>query len=349
MAKYRFLVADLLTNTIREELPLSDVSFRKVLNRPGAFAASIPLRHPKATRANLDPGKTSIYVERDGVILWGGILWTVKSSGTEKIVIGGEGFWSYFRKRLIRVTKTYAAQDQLFIARDLMNYAQGITNGNIGVTVGSETSGVNRDRTYYHYERKPIGESIEQLSAVDGGFDFAIDCAWSGSSITKTFVLSYPRRGRTTQITLDLATNVEGLEWEIDATKQANSVDALGAGNGDSMLISTASDPGTGYPLYEDAVSYKDVTVQATLNKWASSWLAQERTPVETLPTIMARDTAEAAIGSFIEGDVLNVVASDGFVSINGQYRVVGYKIAVDQNGRESCALDLAQAGAFAA
>jgi hypothetical protein len=106
LARYRYLVGDLLTGILREEMPFTGVKYNQVLNGPGAFAATIGLRHRKATRANLDPGRTTIYVERDGVLLWGGILWAARpSTDVAKIDLTGEGFWSYFRRRLIR-TKT---------------------------------------------------------------------------------------------------------------------------------------------------------------------------------------------------------------------------------------------------
>lgn len=350
MATYRHLVADLLTGTIREEIPFSTVRYSHVLNRPGGFAATLPLRHPKATRANLDPGRTAVFIERGGVIVWGGILWTAKASVEGATVeVGGEGFWSYFRRRKIRTTKAYAAADQCFIARDLVTYAQAQAGGDLGVIVGSETSGVLRDRTYYHYERKNLGEAVEQLAAVQGGFDFNIDVSWIGGVITKTFQVQYPRRGRATAIVFELGSNIEGLEQEIDATRQANIIDGLGAGDGDSMLITTVSDLSQTppYPLLEDVVTYKDVRVPSTLQLSSLAELVSRSTPVERLPTLLAHAGPDTEIGSFITGDTVTVRGSAGYLSVSEQMRITTYEVTVDENGREAVGLGLQSEGDF--
>lgn len=351
MATYRYLVGDLAPssgNGLRDEIPFSTVKFGHVLNRPGAFTASIGLRHAKATRTNLDPGRTAIHVERDGVIVWSGILWTAKASVEgAKVDVGGEGWWSYFRRRLLRITKTYAAADQLFIARDLVNYAQGIAGGNVGLVVGSETCGVVRDQTWYSYERKNIGATVEEFAARAGGFDFAVDVAYDGTgTIVKTFTLGYPRRGRTTLLIWELGTNLEGLAQQFDATAAANQIDALGNGNGDSMLIASAADPGqlASYPLLEDTVTFKDVSVPDTLQGKAALALALQAKPQMTVPTLLARQSGpDTAIGTFIIGDSVQVRGSDGWISIDERMRLQGYDVTVDQEGRESVSVALAQ------
>lgn len=350
MASYRHLVADLLTGTIREEIPFSTVRYSHVLNRPGGFAATLPLRHPKATRANLDPGRTAVYVERDGVIVWGGILWTAKASVESATVeVGGEGFWSYFRRRLVRTTKTYAAADQCFIARDLVAYAQAQAGGDLGVVVGAETSGVLRDRTYWHYERKNIGEAVEQLAAVQGGFDFNIDVSWVAGVITKTLQVQYPRRGRATATVFELGSNIEGLDQEIDATRQANIIDGLGAGEGDTMLITTVSDLSVvpPYPLLEDVVTYKDTSVTTTLRLSTLAELVARSTPVERLPTLLAHAGPDTVLGSFITGDTIAVRGAAGFLAVDQQMRITNYEVNVDQNGREAVAIGLQSEGDF--
>lgn len=350
MATYRHLVADLLTGTIREEIPFSTVKYSHVLNRPGGFAATLPLRHPKATRANLDPGRTAVYIERNGVIIWGGILWTARASVEGATVdVGGEGFWSYFRRRLLRTTKVYAAQDQLFIARDLVAYAQAQAGGDLGVTVGAETSGVVRDRTYYHYERKNIGEAVEQLAAVQGGFDFNIDVGWVGGTITKTLQVQYPRRGRATAIVFELGSNIEGLDQEIDATRQANLLDGLGYGDGDAMLITTVSDLSRTppYPILEDVVTNKDVRVSSTLQLMSLAELVSRATPVERLPTLLAHAGPDTELGSFITGDTVTVRGRDGFLTVDEQMRITNYEVTVDENGREAVGLGLQSEGDF--
>lgn len=347
MPAYRYLVADLLTGTIKEEMPFSAVKFSHVLNRPGGFSANIGLRHSKATRTNLDPARTVIHVERDGVIVWSGILWTAKANVENATVdVGGEGWWSYFRRRKIRATKVYAATDQLAIVQDLVNYAQAQSGGNIGIVVGTEVSGVTRDRTYYHFERKNLGEAVEQLAAVAGGFDFAIEAVWVSGAVVKTLNLSYPRRGRITPLVFELGTNIEGLSQEVDATRQANLIDAIGAGDGDAMLIATAADTSqlAAYPLLEDVTSYKDVTVAATLQLHAASDLAVAKKPVMRIPTLLAvQANPDAGLGTYITGDSVQVRGSDGWLAVNERVRIQVIEVGVDTEGKETVSIQFAQ------
>lgn len=351
MPAYRYLVGDLLSGTIREEIPFSTVKYSHVLNAPGGFSATIGLRHRKATKANLAPARTAIHVERDGVIVWSGIMWTVpranSSAGT--LEIGGEGWWSYFRRRRIRTTKEYRDPpvDQLAIARDLVDYAQAQPGGNLGIVVGSETSPRTREETYWHYQRKPVGEAVEQLAARQDGFDFAVDVAYDGTgAIVKTFRLHYPRRGRITDVVWELGANLEDLTQAEDATAAANLIDALGNGDGDNMLIATAADTSqlAAYPLLEDTVSYTDVSVPATLQAHAALELQQRAGPVKTLPTLLARPAApDTTLGSFIVGDSLTVKASDGWIEIDERMRIQSYEVSVNENGKETVAVTFAQ------
>lgn len=354
MTNYRYLFADLLTDTIREEMPLQNVSYGDVLDAPGSLTADLPLSlknaagYEKVTRANIDPGRTAVYVERDGVLVWGGILWTVSADADNfKLSLGCEGFWSYFRRRIIRATQTFAQVDQLTIAQTLVTYAQNVLGGSIGVTVGTETSGVLRDQTYNAYERSNLGQAVEDLAALDGGFDFAIDVAYDASgNRTKKLNLSYPGRGSRTAHVLDLGANVESLSWNLDATAMANVMDVMGAGNGATILIGTAADTteiGT-YPVLEDTASYPDVVLPATLAGYATAALTARRLPVETLPTLVTHGSSDLTIGGFRTGDELQVRTQNagGFLAVNSLYRIAAWTVTVNDDGKETIAFTFA-------
>lgn len=349
MPNYRVLAADLLTGAIREEIPFSNLKYGRALNAPGSFSGTLALDHPKATRTLLDPGRTAIYVERDGVIVWGGILWTAQVQ-SRTVQFGAEGFWSYLRHRLIRADLNYVATDQLAIARAIVNYAQGISGGNLGIVVGAETCGVLRDRTYYGTDRKNVAEAVEELAAVKNGFDFAVLCAWSGSTISKTFQLNYPRRGTRTDLRFSVGVNVEDAGWQIDAARLANSVDVIGAGEGANMLIATAADTsavGISYPLLEESASYKDVSEGATLQAHAESILQTSKRPVETIPTLLAYDASEALIGTWTEGDEVYVTADDGYLQLGAWWRIVSDSVSVSDEGRETVSLGFSSSDVF--
>jgi hypothetical protein len=353
---YRFLVADLLTGIVREEIPFSSVKFGDVLNAPGSFSAATPISlarngYDPITRNVLDPGRTAIHVERDGVIVWSGILWTVRANVTDQTIeYGAEGLWSYFRRRTIRTDTTFTGIDQAAIAQQLVTTAQSVPGGDLGIVVGSETTGRLRDRDYVGTERKPIGEAIEQLAAVIDGFDFSISSAWNAGMIESTFEIHYPRRGTRTAIVVDLNGPIGGFEYTIDATVQANEITAIGADNGTGPISTVVSDPDTftGYPLLEDVLSLTDVSDLDTLDDHARNRLAAIRLPVATIPNVEFRPSGDLTIGAITTGDELRVIANAGYVNVDAWYRVVSWEIEVDENGTETMRLTFADAGAFA-
>lgn len=321
---YTFLAADLVTNNILDELPLSGVTAGLTLNGLGQFNATLDLAD-SALRKALDPigatqtGRTIIYIDRDGVLVGGWVVWTrTYDSTTKKLTLGGQDVWSYFRSRLIKADATFAGQDQLAIAHSLINTAQAATGGNIGVVVGTETSGVLRDRTYYGYEYKPVAEAVEQLAAVQGGFDFRIDVAYINGVPTKRLILGYPQIGQTANVSnlvFEYADggNIMSYTYPEDSTTQAVSSTATGAGDGPAALTSTATNSALitgGYPLLEEQTTYGDISVQATLDAHAQANLAAHDYPV-VVPEFVVDPKSDPVLGSYICGDYARFVIND--------------------------------------
>jgi len=111
--EYRYFLTDLLTNQVISEVPFKGVSFERANRRAGAFSGTIPFI--EATKG-LDlyeatmPGRTGIYIMRNQVCVWGGIIWgrTYDVSTQELEVTGGE-FMSYFYHRNIWQTIQYGS------------------------------------------------------------------------------------------------------------------------------------------------------------------------------------------------------------------------------------------------
>jgi hypothetical protein len=352
MADYRYLYADALTDVVHGELPLESAEFTETLNSPGSFQGTMPLRPHRLGKVSpvnpehMAPGRTKLYVERDGVILWGGLLWTlemdVESNG---LTLGGEGFLSYFRRRLIRATKTYAQQDQAYIAADLIDYAQALSYGNLSIRTDEVTAtGVRRDRTYWYYERKNLGEALEQLAAVQDGFDFRFPSRYaSGGYIETTFQVGYPATGRRTDHVFELGANVELLGLSVDATEMALQVDATGEGEGDDMLLTSVTDTTLlgAYPLLERVDSFGDVRVRATLEDHARRLLKRGSAPIR-IPDLAVHSDTVPTPGAYVVGDVVRVRGSYGLLSLDARYRIIEVRVGVNANGSENVRLALA-------
>ena len=352
MADYRYLYADALTGHVHGELPLESGDYTETLDAPGAFSGTMALRPQRpgkiqtVTLDNLAPGRTKIFVERDGVIQWGGLLWTLDLDvEANALKLGGEGFLSYFRKRLIRDTKTYAAVDQAFIAADLIDYAQALSYGDLGIRTDEVTAtGRVRDRSYLSYERKKVGEAIEQLAAVDDGFDFRFVSRYSSAGpIETSFTVGYPATGRKTDHVFELGANVELLGLSIDATEMALRVDCSGEGEGDDMLLVSVTDTTLlgAYPLLETVESFTDVRETSTLDAHARRILKRGSPPIR-IPDLSANSETIPMPGSYAVGDVVRVKGSYGLLDLDDYYRITEQQVSVDANGSEAGKLSLA-------
>ena len=111
--EYRYFLTDLLSNQVISEVPFDGVSFERANRRAGSFSGSIPFI--EATKG-LDlyeatmPGRTGIYVMRNGVCVWGGILWTRSYDVANRTLeVSGSEFISYFYRRQIWQTVQYGS------------------------------------------------------------------------------------------------------------------------------------------------------------------------------------------------------------------------------------------------
>lgn len=148
------------------------------------WTASITIDYNLLTRSMAAQGTTvdnllrsgwrTVKITRDGVTIFKGILNepTIDYSDTGvNVTLPFKSWLAYFEKRFTSNVYTYTDAGQ--IAWGIINTAQGITDGDIGVTAGTITATKHRDRTF---DRDEIANAIIKMSAdeVKDGFDFEI-------------------------------------------------------------------------------------------------------------------------------------------------------------------------------
>lgn len=356
---YRYLFADLLTNEIVAELPLTGVSFTQQLNQAGTFQGHLLLSGVNSAALNVDastiPGRSVVYVDRNGILVWGGIIWGRQyNSQAQQLTIQAREFESYFERRRINATTAFTNTDQLVIARTLMNDAQAAASGNIGVVVGSETSGVLVDRVYYDYELKTVYSAIQDLSRQDDGFDFNIRVSYSGGIPTKTLVLGYPRIGTpyssTSASSLVFnfpAGNIVEYEYPEDGSVAANKLYALGAGSNEGKLISIQSDAtklADGWALLEEQANYSDITDQTVLDELALGQVEAVSYP-PTVIKIVVPAYQDPVFGTYAIGDDARLIINDNRFpnGLDEIYRIVGFNVQPGEAGPERVTITLTQ------
>lgn len=371
VAAYRVIAADLLTGARIAELPLSGLTFGSSLNDVGECSGRLtfpPLDTPGAIdlartwNAAVDEVRRRLIVERDGTVVWSGVVWASPYSddGQTRDVRAAET-WSYYRRRFVNVGRTFSQVDQLTIARTILEDSAALPAGDLGVLFPAATSGRLRDRTYLPSERKRLAEAVEELAGLADGFDFAIDARWNPATDALTEVMrwGYPRLGRAdaaTELVYEVGRNVVSWTWPTDGTRYANVVQATGAGDGPATLRATSfdlsqvtplSDGGPGYPFIEENLPERDVLVAATLQAKSDAAVRAHARPV-VVPSVTVRADVDPVFGSYGMGDSCRFIVPagvsprfpDGF---DATRRIVGWTVTVDDNGAETVDLLLGE------
>lgn len=356
---YRYLLADLLTNEVIAELPFTNVQFTQQLNQAGTLSANILLSGINADVYNAKnstiPARNAIYVDRNGELVWGGIIWGRNYNSTSQILsITAREFESYFERRRISQDITFNNIDQLSIAQTLVAWAQGQPYGNINVAIGAETSGILLSRDYYNYELKTIYGALQDLSRAEDGFDFNITVAYNGSGQpSKTLTLGYPRIGTVYDtfnpeaIMFDMPGNIVEYEYPEDGAIAANKIYALGAGSNEGKLISIQEDAtkyADGWPLLEEQSNYSDITDQAYLDQLALGQVNAVSYPPTTMKVVVPAYQTPV-FGTYRIGDDARIRITDSNFpnTLDEIYRIVALNVQPGEDGPERVTLTLTQ------
>ena len=361
---YRYLFVDLLSNTIIGELPLTGVGFTQQLNQPGTFQGHLLLSGVNADKYNVDlstiPAHCGLYVDRDGILVWGGVIWGRSYNSTSQTLSFSAQEWiSYFDHRRVTQDIEFTNTDQLLIAKTLIENAQNATYGDIGVgynSAGQTSSGVLINRTYYNYELKNVFQAVQDLSRQGDGFDFSIDVEYDAITDlpVKNFNTYYPRSGLVysfgdpdVPVFTFPAGNMVEYEYPEDGSVVANTVYALGAGSNEGKQIATGQDTTkllAGWALLETTSNYSDITDVTVLQELANAQsLATSYPPV--VLKIVVPAYVDPVFGTYQVGDDARIIITDSRFpnTLDEIYRIVGLTVQPGEDGPERVTLTLAQ------
>lgn len=355
---YRALLCDLRSDQVLDALPLIDVSLDDYIGKTGSANVTIPLPNrqiAQRARAAVEPGRTALWIERGPEIWWGGVVWTANLTSNDRgflgLQIGAGGWASYLDHRVVFHTQQATATDQFDIARGLVAYAQSVDGGDIGIEFGTETSGVLRDRLYRRYDQPRIRELLDQLGAVEGGFEWRIMSyrdPGSGRRIKRLQLGSPTIKAGTSEIVLDRPGPIMSYGWPIDASVQANAWQARGASDNRnqtqeslpllSEVLVADEDIAAGWPRLDGTADYSTVTEQATLDAHARADLAAARRP-RTIPEITVALDRVVLSPALLGATVRVRIRDDWFAEgLDERYRAVGLAISPPVRGRPETA-----------
>lgn len=355
-APYRLVFTDLRSDQVLDVLPVQGVSLDDYIGKTGRMTGSVPIPNAEiAARARraLVPGRTGVWVERGREIWWGGILWTLQLASdargylTAQIQCGG---WeSYLYRRLLYDTQVAQGVDQFDIVRGLLDYVQQTPGGDIGITYDVEPSGVTRDREFSRYDLPSVGDVIDQLAAVERGFEWRVASYRDADGRrVKRLVLGHPViRTGTAEIVLDHPGPILTYTWPYDASGLANAWQSRGASinknqAADSVPLMSERlvadvDLAAGWPRLDGSSDYTTVEQQATLDAHArADWTAARR-PVQIpeVEVLLGDNLSPALLGATIRVRIRDLWHPD---ILDERFRVVGMSITPPERGRPETA-----------
>jgi hypothetical protein len=339
MATYRYLFADVLTGSVLAELPLYGVSFSKYLSKAGNFTGTYPLYSTQLDNADVLnatlPGRTAIYIERNGALVWGGIIWTRLWQSDQRVLeMTAQTFESYLYKQVIERTQSFVNVDQKNILALLVSNMQSKSSANIGITVpGTFSSSIVRSTTFWDYETWTYGRAAENLAGYADGLDWYIDVQYGSlgapiKQLTIGDVLGQPQT--TTQLAWDYPGTVSKYTLPESASQGATTVIGVGAGDGPTTLKAKSVAQtllNGGYPDLQEIYSNKDVSKPNTLASQTQAYLNSIKVPVTT-PSVWI--DPDQGWGQFALGD-------SAFLSIvDDRFPFPGTRFAVRVVGLEA-------------
>lgn len=370
--EYTYLLVDPRTNTTISEIPFMDLEYSIVLSGVGELSVSVQVNPETAVfnlRQNTSPGKMTIYVLRDGQVVWGGIIWKRNFNAQSRTLqIVAKTFESYFAHRLQRTTKYWSNEDQFTIARWIVQSNYSLLD--FGLTVSDKISTMRRERTMFGYEFKTTWDELEALGGLIKGFDWNVLVYQDPATLTMRRHLEFwePQRGldrASTPLQFEFPGAIKDFTLNEDAESSGNSIWTIGAGEGTEMLTARAEDYGqlnAGWPKLEDTRSYKSVLRPSTLQSHADAALEKLLTPV-TVFEVVLRSDIEPLFGTYGVGDwarfrfedmyffdYTDGMSNDGFIdfvsndnvgSYDNMARITEISVRVDETGIEEIVLTL--------
>lgn len=320
MAQMSYIFGDLRTGQIIEEInSLYGVSMTDKFGG-GDFRATFNLdqtgKDNDTLMAATIPGRCYVVVEREGVTVWSGMVWTrTYQSQAKSTQLYCRAFENYPERRLIRSNLSYTNMEQRNIVRNLFLDMQTDPNS-ITVDIPSSFSTlVTKSVTVLASEYKTYKQVIDSVANAADGFDWRITVARQGGVYVRQLSMGYPYLGGTNPNNLifeypGAITNY----WENETMGEgATNVYGIGAGEGDDMLQASYVHQDLlnfGFPRFDLDVSFKDIENQSRLNALTAQQAAIRRAPMPVITAELKGDSIPV-FGGYAVGDACTIIIKD--------------------------------------
>ncbi|GAB7103752.1 hypothetical protein JCM4814A_20660 [Streptomyces phaeofaciens JCM 4814] len=365
---YRAIFCDLRSDDTIDILPLRDVTVDDYIGKPGSLSGTVPV--PDAAIAarvrRIEEGRTAVYLQRGNDLWWGGIIWTSTLQSDDRGVLSlgiqAATFESYAGRRRIRDDLNFRDKDQLVVARKLWEHLQTGTvddgsgpttaGGDIGVTYGYETSGLNRSVAYRDGDETVYLEALDALAALENGFEHHIGVyrdPVTGERVRRLRLGSPRILIGSTDLVLDRPGTILSYSFPRDATRGGTTARARGATDNtnqaaESRPLYADADVAVGdtliaagYPRVDLTSDHNDVASTTILRSLANAELTEGAGAV-VIPEISVR--LDGLVPPALLGRTVRLRITDEWWTegLDTRYRIVGVKVSPAQRGRPDTA-----------
>jgi hypothetical protein len=351
---YRYMVHELAhPGMMIAELPLTDVTWGRMLNGAAEFSGKLKLPPPTTPETRLllstwrestDRATNMIYVIRDGTPLGCYIIWDQSYSAADQtITVKGAEPFSYARRRIVEKTSGDLTTLLSFTGRPVdIAVAILLEINEIGLVFDTGAgTGTAITKQYRGTDNRSVADEILELAALDdGGFDFRNDIRISSSDEPECVFMARENLGGTTEIVAKYETNVASLAVSRRGDLRANDAIVLGPTHaGDSSLRAnkrrSTSDWGPTMTIVE-AHSDKD-EADSIMDNRAAALLAAFSNH-ELIEVSVAASSIDAQLGTYHPGDLMRLIVpadADPFFyeGIDETMRLLQFSVKVPDEG----------------
>lgn len=321
-AEYKYVFGRLGTEAVIEEIPLYGVWMSMELNVGGQFTGTFKLdMDGKDNQTLVDatiPGYCWVAVERNGICIWHGFIWTRTYSAQSKTMqIQAQSFEYYADKRIIDQNLDFEAVEQRNIFRSLWTTMQSGPSENLNINVPDAfDTVVEKDLLVLATDFQYYRDAMSGIADAADGFDWYIGVSKDGTLYRKDLRIGYPILGTdasSSMVVFEYPGSITQYYMTDSMTIAGTHTYIIGAGEGSSMVVGTYVQTtmiNNGFPRWDIDVSRKDISNQTIINSIAEQ-VATIRKPPMPVIKLSIKGNLEPEFGTYNLGDKCRVVIND--------------------------------------
>lgn len=320
MASVTYTFGDILTGAIIADIPMYGVSMARAFGS-GELRGSFQLDQTGQTNDALVsatiPGRCFVACERDGVVLWSGIVWSRTYQSQAKVMqLYCRGYEHYLDKRLIRTDTEFVNVEQMNIFRSLLTQMM-VDPNSIQFSLPDAFPDTNlKSLSIKASEFKTYRSAVDELADGEDGFDWYIEPQRQGDVYIKSVRCGYPVLGiqnPDAAVTFDYPGNITNYWKNASMANTGTNIFGVGSGEGSTMLTVEVEHEdllAANHPRYDLDISLKSVNDITRLTSLTLRQAMIRKAP-GTIFTVETKGDKEPQAGSYGLGDLARLYMDD--------------------------------------